>query len=692
MRCWFCTKNGSSHAGDQKIYINLRSMSHYSLIFFILLLLVGFACSAAAEAEESVQTLDEMVVTGVKEEMKEKIAITALSETIELDSLETTETVQRLQDLFNYLPGVDMIRTSTVTEAADPLKLRGFGSTRMAILLDGRPLNKAGSMGSSNMDWASLSLEAVEKVVVVRGGCTALYGGAIGGVINIITRKDVRDPEKSYEGNIGVEVGSYNTSLAKGYAMKTMGNLTLLIGANKSDTDGYLRNNYFESTNFTGRLSYKLPRNGRVSLGYKLGAMEKGIPVRNDPDFPLSQYDSDYPVVEKETTYYMTGGDNYWDKDIHYLDLSIEQPTGIGNFSLSVFQTKDDFHRRHYMYIETGPEPYFYQSVYHYNKNETNGLRFTHDLAFHKHNLIWGVDHQQMYNGYDVDSYRGNSYKEWGETVAISSAFVEDKYRFTHKLEAMLGVRYDYTRYNIENQDDQDCLAPKFSLNYDFTDKTAGYLAVSKVFRPPYANWERGYRDSDRPELGLADPDEGHQYEVGVEYKSGKFRTLLSTYFYDMDSYIVKAQGFGGSGLKENIEVDIFGIEYQIALCPLTWLETYANYTYQYIDVVDMKALPEDEGIDLDELPEHKINLGFKINTWKDIRMNLNLRYVSERTTVDDEPMDEFVTASMSLQRKFANSFSAKAYVSNLMDETYEETFGYEMPGRSYGVNLQYDF
>lgn len=656
------------------------------------LMILAIFSGSNSLAEEAVHTLDDVVVTGVTEEMKEKIAITALSETIELDGLETTETVQRLQDLFNYLPGVDMIRTSTVTEAADPLKLRGFGSTRMAILLDGRPLNKAGSMGSSNMDWASLSLEAVEKVVVVRGGCTALYGGAIGGVVNIITRKEVKRPEKSYEDSIGVEAGSYNTTLAKGYIMKSMGNFTLLFGMNKSDTDGYLRNNYFESTNFTGRLSYTLPRNGRISLGYRFGVMEKGIPLRNDPDFALSQYDADYPLVEKETTYYMTGGDNYWDKDIHYFDLAIEQPTRIGHFSLALFQTKDDFYRKHYMYIETGPNPYFHQSEYHYNKNETNGLRFTHDLAFSNHNLIWGADHQQMYNGYNVDSYRGNSYKDWGETVAISSLFIEDKYQFTPKLEIMLGVRYDDTHYNIENQKDQDCLAPKFSLNYTFTGKTSGYLAISKVFRPPYANWERGYRDADRPELGLADPDEGQQYEIGVEYMSGMFRTLLSTYFYDMESYIVKAQGFGGSGLKENIEVDILGIEYQIILRPLTWLTAYANYTYQQIDVVDMKALPEDEGIDLDELPDHKINLGFKINTWQNSLMSLNLRYVSERTTVDDEPMDEFITAGMSLQRKFKSGITAKAYVSNLADETYQETFGYEMPGRSYGVNLQYEF
>jgi hypothetical protein len=65
-------------------------------------------------AEDKVFNLGEIVVTGVKEEEKEKIAITSLSEVIELDELQTTESLQRLQDLLIHLPGVDMVRTSTV--------------------------------------------------------------------------------------------------------------------------------------------------------------------------------------------------------------------------------------------------------------------------------------------------------------------------------------------------------------------------------------------------------------------------------------------------------------------------------------------------------------------------------------------------------------------------------------------------
>lgn len=667
----------------------------FGLIILILAIL-GFILPQASWAEEKDKgpyKLKNIVVTGVKEEVKEKIAISALSEVIELDKLETTETTQRLQDLFNYMPGVDMIRTSTVTEAGDPLKLRGFGSKRMAILLDGRPLNKVGCMGSSNLDWSSLSLEAVEKVVVVRGGCTALYGGAIGGVINIITRKELKDPEKGYEGNVSAEVASYDSKVFKGYAMGDLGPFTLSLGVNHSETDGYLRNNYFESSNFTGRLLYNLPTDGRITLGYKYGDIEKGIPLRNDPDFPLSQYDPDYPIVKKETTYYMPGGENYWDKPIHYFDLAFEQPTNIGNFTLSLYLTKDEFHRKHYMYIEPRHgAPYFHQSNYHYNKNETRGLRFTHDLAFGKHNLIWGMDYQKMYSGYDVESYRGRSYKDWGSKFGSTAGFIEDKYLINPQMEAMLGLRYDYVEYDIENQDDKDCLAPKFSLNYKFYENMSAYLAIAKVFRPPYANWEGGYRDPDHPELGLVDPDEGMQYEIGAEYESEKFSTLLSCYFYDMNSYIVKARGFGGSGLKESLEVDILGIEYQIGFKPLRWLETYANYTYQWIDIVDRKALSADERIDLDELPEHKVNIGFKIRPWENGLLIFNGRYVSERTTVDHEPMDEFFTASMSLEHIFLNSLTLKAYVANLADEEYQEKFGYEMPDRTFGAVVTYEF
>lgn len=646
-------------------------------------------------AEDKVFNLGEIVVTGVKEEEKEKIAITSLSEVIELDELQTTESLQRLQDLLIHLPGVDMVRTSAVTENFDPFKLRGFGSERIGILLDGRPINKIGGMGSGNIDWSSLSLENVEKVVVVRGGNTALYGGAVGGVINIITRKELKDPEKGYEGNVSAGFASYDSNVAKGYAMGGMGPFTLSIGLNRAKSDGFLRNNYYEALDMTGRMTYVMPTDGKITLGYKFADTEKGIPLCNDPDYPLSQYDPDYPIIREVTTPYIPGGDNYWTKWMEYFDLTIEQPTNIGTFSLNLYKTKDEFKRKDYRYAFYMPtrKMEFVKGIYHYNRNETIGGRFTHDLAYGNFGIIYGFDYQKLYSEYNVDSSFGNSFKERSPGLEWMAGFLEFRYLVHPKIETMLGFRYDDVGYPSRDYQKSDSgFSPKFSINYNFYENIDAFIAISKVFRPPYANWEGGNKVYFDPTSGWLDPDEGVQYEIGVEYDTKKFRTSLSYYFYDMESYIVKGPGYGPTGVKDNIEVDLQGIEFVANFTPLSWLNVFFNYTCQWHDIIDRKTLPKTDRIDLDELPDHKINIGLRIKPWENGLVSLDGRYVTERTTVNEQPMDSFFTASAALQHTFFKSLTLKGYVANIFDEEYQEMFGYTMPDRNYGVSLKYVF
>ncbi len=671
-----------------------RFIYRYYLMWFVGIFL-AMGPADGARADETAQKLDEIVVTGVREEAKEKIAITGLSETVKMDELQTTESVQRLQDLFIHLAGVDMVRTSTVTENFDPFKLRGFDSSRIAILLDGRPINKIGGMGSGNIDWSSLSLENVEKVVVVRGGNTALYGGAVGGVINIITRKELKTPEKKYEGNFSAEAASYDSRVAKGYAMGGLGPFTLSLGINRAESDGYLRNNYYDALDLTGRLTYKLPTNGKMTLGYKVADTEKGIPLCNDPDDPLSRYDADYPIVENATSPYIPGGDNYWTKWMEYYDIIAEQPTAIGTFSLNLYLTKDEFKRRDYrfaFYVPSGTME-FIQGVYHYNRNETYGGRFTHDLAFGDVGVIYGLDYQKMYNEYNVDSSFGNSYKERDPSLEWLAGFMEFRYQFHPKLETMLGLRYDNADYPERDYQDNDSgLSPKFSLNYNVYQNTDAFLAVSKVFRPAYANWEGGNKVYGDPDSGWLDPDEGIQYEIGAQYRKKSFSASLAYYFYDMDSYIVKGPGYGPTGVKDNIEVDLQGIEFAAEHAPLPWLSVFLNYTYQWHDIIDRKTLPETDRIDLDELPDHKINLGLRIKPWERGVILMDGRYVSERTTVNNENMDAFFTANLAVQHKFLNRLTLKGYVANVFDKEYKESYGYTMPDRTLGASVRYEF
>jgi iron complex outermembrane recepter protein len=81
---------------------------------------------------------------------------------------------------------------------ASTTSLRGFGSDRILILLDGKRLPTLG--GSSSVDLALIPMAAVERIEILKDGASAIYGSdALGGVINIITKRN-------YDGS-SVEIG-----------------------------------------------------------------------------------------------------------------------------------------------------------------------------------------------------------------------------------------------------------------------------------------------------------------------------------------------------------------------------------------------------------------------------------------------------------------------------------------------------
>jgi len=85
--------------------------------------------------------------------------------------------------------GIDLKRISPGGDHGSAVTIRGFDESRCLILLDGRPLNAAGVYGGDYVDWSSLSTEDIERIEVIRGAKSAVYGNTLGGVVNIITRR-----------------------------------------------------------------------------------------------------------------------------------------------------------------------------------------------------------------------------------------------------------------------------------------------------------------------------------------------------------------------------------------------------------------------------------------------------------------------------------------------------------------------
>ena len=150
--------------------------------------LCGTAAAQQPAGNAAERTLDEVVVTasGVEQALKDAPATITVIGREELERQPTSNVV----DVVRQLPGVNLIGGSP---NETDISIRGLPGDYTLILVDGRRQNTRETMnrGTTGVQASFLPpLEAIERIEVVRGPMSSLYGSdAIGGVINIITRK-----------------------------------------------------------------------------------------------------------------------------------------------------------------------------------------------------------------------------------------------------------------------------------------------------------------------------------------------------------------------------------------------------------------------------------------------------------------------------------------------------------------------
>lgn len=156
---------------------------------------------------------------------------------------------------------------------ATNLFLRGSASLQVLVLVDGVPLTKQDTTGTVSLE--HVMLDQVERVEVVRGNVSAIYGsGAIGGVIQIFTRQGQGSP-KAYG---TVEVGSYGSARANIGVSGSTGDTRYSLGAGRHTTRGFSANNTtqfpnenpdsdgYRNTNFSLSVSHDLAKGQTFGL------------------------------------------------------------------------------------------------------------------------------------------------------------------------------------------------------------------------------------------------------------------------------------------------------------------------------------------------------------------------------------------------------------------------------------------
>ncbi|NTU43815.1 MAG: TonB-dependent receptor, partial [Nitrospirales bacterium] len=217
-----------------------------------------------AAGEDVAASLDEIVVSATKTEksladVPASVTVVTKEDLKKKNYVNLNEALETIAGVFSY-EGRGIATTSPV------VNLRWFhGHMRTLIMVNGQPISP-NLYGMALVHWSAIPVDDVERIEVVRGPSSALYGGdAVGGVINIITKC----PEK-FEATVRTGYGSddtYKIHLSTG--LKLRDNLNLFLGYDKKRTDGYVSDFYVLQPTTADPAA--IPVTGAVKQPYRTG-------------------------------------------------------------------------------------------------------------------------------------------------------------------------------------------------------------------------------------------------------------------------------------------------------------------------------------------------------------------------------------------------------------------------------------
>ena len=160
-------------------------------IFIVAAVFISSQLAAQTSDEDSIRTLDKVVITATKYPTKQ-------SNTGKLVSVITREQIEKssgkdLAQVLNEQTGLTLSGSFSNPGKDKSIFFRGASSNYTLILLDGIPLNDPSGTGGT-FDIRLIPLEQIERIEILKGSQSTLYGSnAIAGVINIISKKPTDD-------------------------------------------------------------------------------------------------------------------------------------------------------------------------------------------------------------------------------------------------------------------------------------------------------------------------------------------------------------------------------------------------------------------------------------------------------------------------------------------------------------------
>jgi iron complex outermembrane receptor protein len=630
-------------------------MKKLTVLTYMIILTVS---AGLAQVLDDTISIQEVVITGTKVEVSRKNLPLTVS-VIKSEDIEQSDESALLPIISERIPGVFVTERGitgfgVADGAAGQINIRGLGgspTTQVLVLIDGHP-QFMGLMGHHLPD--AYVASDVEKVEIVRGPASILYGSnAMGGVINIITKKQAEDGIKY---NHRLSYGSYNTQkYMEKIGFKKKG-FSVFCSLNQDKTDGHRDSSDFKITNGYIKTGYDINDIWKVTADLSLAKFNASDPgpesglageridiLRGMTGFSI---ENNYKNLKGALKLYYNFGEHDITDGWHSVDEL---------YGLMAYQGISCIHGNT---ITVGYDKLIYGG---------KGSPIIAVLRDEDGKIIPGPEGPQFVMAEDNNKW---------VTMTHDAAYSFIQQTFFGKLIINGGLRYEMnSHYGNE-------FIPQAGFAYGITESTSFKGSVSKGYRPPSIR-ELYFFPTANANLK---PEKMINYELGWEqdWINNRMHTEITGFICNGDNLIIKVPAVAPPPpqYKNTGKFRNYGIEIAWDYAPVTDLKFEGNYTY-----INMKEK-------LIATPEQCLFLSGTYHLNKFI-FNLKIQNVINLYGENQDGLIDIIEKSYVLAGAKVN-YRALKFLSiflsgeNLLNQEYQMLYDYPMPGISFmsGLNI----
>ncbi len=685
-------------------------MTRPSLRILVCTLIAVTALTATAQPS----LYEEIIVTSTrveKDQLKVPLAIGTVGQT----------DVQRKQQLgidesLNKIPGIFFQNRYNFSQDLR-VAIRGFGARAnfgirgIKIFVDGIPSTVADGQGGVD----DIDIGSTQRIEVIRGPSSSLYGSASGGVISLYTQ----DPPETPFIETRLSVGEFDFQK---YQLKTggqFGKLGYMISASHLTLDGFRHHSEVENSLINSKFDYSF--DDSTHLTAIINAFDS--PKAQDPGaLPAAQVE-----VDRQQAFCGLSGFN----DACRFDAGEEidqQKFGL-IFRKSLGPLHEIQLRNYYVWRGFGNRlPFANSGIVQFDRFFLGGgaqYTYSGDLLGHRNRFTVGVDVESQEDDrrrFDNDLGRPGAptlnQTEMADSIGV---FFQNEFALTDSVEVTFGGRYDMVDLEVDdhflgNGDDSGKLDfnefnPRVGILWTVIPAVNVYANYSTSFETPtfteLANPAAlGTAGGFNPSLTAQTAD---SYELGVKGVINKrLRYEVAAFRIEADDEITNVVNVGGRSFFQNANTTRNGIEAAAGFELMPGLDASLAYTYSDFDFDEFSVDPSSNGNELPGVPENQFHAELSYShpagwylTWD--YLHVGTFFANNANTVEN---NDYQVSNLHLGRDFElGRWSVQPYfgANNLFDEDYNSNVRLNAFGARYfepapginvygGVTIRLDF